>query len=45
MLDRDITDQLHHINGFTYTRTTEQTDFTAFCKWANQVDNFDAGFE
>ncbi|VTM86598.1 Uncharacterised protein [Raoultella ornithinolytica] len=29
VLDRDVTDQLHHVYGFTYTRTTEQTNFTA----------------
>lgn len=29
VLDRDVTDQLHHVYGFTYARTAEQTDFTA----------------
>ena len=45
VLDRDVTDQLHHVYGFTYTRTTEQTDFTALRERTHQVDNFDAGFQ
>ncbi|MNG37595.1 hypothetical protein D3C84_1250020 [compost metagenome] len=45
MLDRDVTDQLHHVYGFTHTRTTEQTDFTAFCKRADQIHYFDTGFQ
>ena len=45
VLDRDVTDQLHHVYGFTYTRTTEQTHFTALRKRTHQVDNFDAGFQ
>ncbi len=45
VLDRDVTDQLHHVYGFTYARTTEQTDFTALRERTHQVDNFDAGFQ
>ncbi len=45
MLDRDVTNQFHHVNGFTYTSTTEQTNFTTFREWANQVDNFDTCFK
>ncbi|CRM87626.1 hypothetical protein [Pseudomonas sp. 22 E 5] len=45
MLDGDVTDQFHHVYGFAYTGTTEQTDFTAFGERANQVDNLDTGFE
>ena len=45
MLDRDVTDQFHHVYGFTYARTTEQTNFTALRKRTHQVDNFDAGFQ
>ncbi len=45
VLDGDVTDQFHHVYGFAYTGTTEQTDFTAFGERANQVDNLDAGFQ
>ena len=45
MLDGDVTDQFHHVYGFAYTGTTEQTHLTAFCKRANQVDNLDACFQ
>ena len=45
VLDRDVTDQLHHVYGFTYTRTTEQTNFTALRERTHQVDNFDTGFQ
>src|SRR5690606_39273537 len=31
--------------GFTYTSTTEQTYFTAFGEWADQVNYFDTGFQ
>src|SRR5476649_298887 len=45
VLDRDVTDQLHHVYSFTNTRTTEQTDFTALSERAHQVHNFDTGFQ
>ncbi len=45
VLDRDVTDQLHHVYSFTYTRTAEQTNFTALGERTHQVDNFDAGFQ
>ncbi len=45
VLDRDVTDQLHHVDGLAYTGTTEQTNLTALGKRADQVDNFDAGFQ
>ena len=38
----NIVDQFHHINGFTYTGTAEQTNFTTFGKGAKQVDHFNA---
>src|SRR5690606_37257533 len=44
VLDGDVTDQLHHVYGFTNTGTTEQTNFTTLGKRANQVNNLDAGF-
>ena len=45
MLDGDVTDQFHHVYGLADTGTTEQTDFTAFGKRADQVDNLDACFQ
>ncbi|VDR30727.1 Uncharacterised protein [Raoultella terrigena] len=45
VLDRDVTDQLHHVYGFTNARTTEQTDFTALSERTHQVDYFDTGFQ
>ena len=45
MLDRDVTDQLHHVYGFTHARTAEQTDFTALGEWTNQVHYLDTGFQ
>ena len=45
VLDRDVTDQLHHVYGFTYTGTTEQAYLTPFRKRADQVDYLDAGFQ
>ena len=45
VLDSDVTDKLHHVDGFTDTGTTEQTDFTTLGKRANQVDNFNTGFQ
>ena len=45
MLSRDVTDQLHHVYGFTYARAAEQADFTAFGERTHQVDNLDAGFQ
>ncbi len=45
MLDRDVPDQLHHVYGFTYTRTTEQANLTAFGERTNQVDYLDASFQ
>ena len=38
---RDVVDQFHHVYGFTYTRTTEQTNFTTLRKRTDQVDNLD----
>ncbi len=34
-----------NVHGFTYTRTTEQTNFTALSERTHQVDNFDTGFQ
>ena len=45
VLDGDVTDQFHHVYGLADTGTTEQTDFTALGKRANQVDNLDASFQ
>lgn len=45
VLDRDVTDQLHHVYGFTHARTAEQTDFTALGEWTNQVHYLDTGFQ
>ncbi|MNZ93529.1 hypothetical protein D3C78_1126000 [compost metagenome] len=41
----DVIDKLLDCNGFTYTRASEKTDFTALCIWCKQVDNFNACFK
>src|SRR5690606_22042901 len=41
----DVVDQFRHVDGLTNTGTTEQTDFTALGKRADQVDDLDAGFQ
>jgi F0F1-type ATP synthase beta subunit len=33
--NRNITNKLHHVNGFTNTCTTKQTNFTTLSKRAN----------
>ena len=45
MFGRYVVDQFLNQDCFTYACTAEQTDLTAFCVWADQVDDFDAGFE
>ena len=45
MLFRDVVDQFHHVYGFAYTGTTEQTNLTTLGERADQVDNLDAGFQ
>ena len=41
----DVVNQFHHVHGFAYTGTAEQTHFAAFGKRAKQVDYFNAGFQ
>ena len=41
----DVIDQLHHVNGFAHTGTTEQSNLTALGEWANQVDHLNARFQ
>ena len=45
VLNGDIADQFHHVDRFANTGTAKQTNFTAFGKRANQVNNLDAGFQ
>ena len=41
----DVVNQFHHVYGFTYAGTTEQTYFTAFGKRTQQVNHFNACFQ
>ena len=41
----DVVNQFHHVHGFAYTGTAEQTHFAAFGKRAKQVDYFNTGFQ
>ena len=41
----NIVNQLHHVYGFTHTRTTKQTNFAAFCKRAKQINHLNTGFQ
>src|ERR1044072_957672 len=41
----DVVDQLLDQYGFTYTRTTKQTDLTTFCVRLDQVDHFNTGVQ
>ena len=45
MFGRYVVDQFLNQDCLTYACTAEQTDLTTFCVWADQVDDFDAGFE
>ncbi len=45
MLDRDVTNELHHVYGFTYTRTTEDNATLLPLANGHEVDNFDTGFQ
>src|SRR5690606_11603054 len=40
----DVVNQFEHVNGFTYTRTAEQANFTTLSKRANQVNNLNTCF-
>ncbi len=41
----DVTNQLLDQNGFTYTCTAEESDFTTLLIGAEQIDNLDTGLE
>ena len=45
VLDRDVTDQLHHVDGLAYTGAAEQTNLTTLGERTYQVDNLDAGLQ
>ena len=45
MLLCDVVDQLLNQDGLAYTCTAEQTDLTALCIGADQVNDLDAGFQ
>ena len=45
MLNGDVTDEFHHVDGFADTGTAEESDFTAFGKRTKQVNHLDAGFK
>ena len=45
VLNRDVTNQLHHVDGLTNTGTTEQSDFSALRERSHQVDYLNACFE
>ena len=45
MLSRDVVNQLHHVDGLTNARATEQTNLTAFCERADQIDYLDASLK
>ena len=45
MLFGDIVDKFHDKHGLTYSRTSEQTDLTAFGIRAQKVDDLDSGLE
>ena len=41
----DVVDEFHHVHGLAYTRTTEQTHFTALGERTDQVNHLDTGFK
>src|SRR5215470_3212039 len=41
----DVVNELHDDNCFPYSRTAERADLSALGKWANQIDDLDAGFQ
>ncbi len=42
---RDVINQFHDQNGFTYAGTTEQTNFTALRIRGEEIDHFNAGYQ
>src|SRR4051812_37924371 len=45
MLDRNRVDEFGDDSGFTCTRSTKDTCFTAACDGRNEVNHFDASFK
>ena len=45
MLNRDVADQFHHVDGLANTRTPEQPNLATLGKWADQIDHLDPGFQ
>ena len=45
VLDRDVTDQFHHVDGLADAGAAEQADLAALGERAEQVDDLDAGFQ
>src|SRR5947207_6694389 len=41
----DVVDELHDDNGFTNTGAAKRAYFAPFRKWADEVDDFDPGFQ
>ena len=45
VLCSNIVNQFHDQYGFTYTGTTEKTDFTTFYVWSNKVNDLNTCFQ
>ena len=45
MLGRDIMNQFHNKDGFTYAGTAEEADFTTLCIRCDKVDDFNPRFQ
>ena len=45
MLNRDVANQLHHVDGLPHARPAEKPHLAAFRERADQVDDLDAGLQ
>src|SRR3569623_520818 len=45
VLDGDVADELHHVDGLAHAGAAEQADLAAFGERADQIDDLDAGFK
>ncbi len=41
----NVVDEFHHVDGLADASTTEKPDLAAFSERADQVDDFDPGFQ
>ncbi len=45
VLDGDVTDELHHVDGLAHARAAEQPHLAALGEGADEIDDLDPGLE